>query len=465
MIPPAPTRYSSRFPAVRWWRTVIVDHNGSTRVAWGDVDMRVFPRSSNRPAAGPAWGLLLRVFMSTPSRNATIGYTEFVILMAFLSSAVALSIDGVMPALPMIGAELGAHDENHRQLVIGALLAGLACSPVVFGPLSDSLGRKPVMFLGIALFSVGCLTSILAPSFEVMLAGRLVQGFGAGAPRTIPIAVVRDRFEGRLMARTISLIMTVFILVPVFAPAVGQGLVMVAHWHAIFWFFLAVGATAALWIYFRLPETLSPENRRPLSFGGVVTALGEVVTNRTTMGYLLAIAFIFSAFVGYLTSAQQILQELYGLGALFPIAFGLLACSLGLSSFTNSRLVMRFGMRRLAFGSLTTQVAFALAFVAAAILFDGIPPLWLLFVLLLPIFFCVGTLFGNLNGLAMQPMGHIAGSAAAVISAASTTIAAVLGSLIGQSYNGTVVPLALGFAVFGGLSLLFYLWAERGQKE
>jgi len=403
--------------------------------------------------------------MSTPLRNATIGYVEFVVLMAFISSAAALSIDGVMPALPMIGAELGARDENHRQLVIGALLAGLACSPMVFGPLSDSFGRKPVIYLGIALFSVGCLTSILAPSFEVMLVGRFVQGFGAGAPRTVPIAVIRDRFEGRLMARTISLIMTVFILVPVFAPAVGQGLIMVAHWHSIFWFYLVVGAIAALWIFLRLPETLAPENRRPLSFGAVLAALREVVSNRATMGYLFAIAFIFSAFVGYLTSAQQILQELYGLGALFPVAFGLLAGSLGLSSFANSRLVMRFGMRRLARGSLRAQVAFALVFVAVTALFDGIPPLWLLFVLMLPIFFCVGTLVGNLNALAMQPMGHIAGSAAAVIGAASTTISTVLGSLVGQSYDGTVLPLALGFAVFGALSLLFYLWAERGRKE
>ena len=401
----------------------------------------------------------------TPSRNANIGYAEFVVLMAFISSAVALSIDGVMPALPMIGDELGARDENHRQLVIGTLLVGLAFSHVVFGPLSDSLGRKPVMLLGIALYSVGCLTSILAPSFEVMLVGRLVQGFGAGAPRTVSVAVIRDKFEGRLMARTISLIMTVFILVPVFAPAVGQGLIMVAHWHSIFWFYLAVGAISALWIFLRLPETLTPENRRPLTFRGVLAALGEVVTNRRTVGYLFAIAFIFSAFVGYLTSAQQFLQELYGLGALFPVAFGLLAGSLGLSSFANSRLVMRFGMRRLARGSLTMQVIFALAFVAATVFFDGIPPLWLLFVLMVPIFFCVGTLFGNLNGLAMQPMGHIAGSAAAVIGAASTGISTVLGSLVGQSYDGTVLPLALGFAVFGGLSLVFFLWAERGQGD
>ncbi len=400
-----------------------------------------------------------------PSRNATIGYAEFVILMAFISSAVALSIDGVMPALPMIGAELGARDENHRQLVIGAHLAGLACSQVVFGPLSDSLGRKPVMFLGIALFSVGCLISIAAPSFEVMLAGRLVQGFGAGGPRTVSVAVIRDRFEGRLMARTISLIMTVFILVPVFAPAVGQGLIMVAHWHSIFWFYLAVGAIAAVWIHLRLPETLAPENRRPLSFGAVLAALGEVVTNRATMGYLLAISFIFSAFVGYLTSAQQFLQELYGLGALFPVAFGLLAGSLGLSCFANSRLVMRFGMRRLARGSLTMQVVFAVAFVTVTVLFDGVPPLWLLFAVMVPMFFCLGTLFGNLNGLAMQPMGHIAGSAAAVIGAASTTISTVLGSFVGQSFDGTVLPLALGFAVFGGLSLIFCLWAEGGRSR
>ena len=230
--------------------------------------------------------------------------------------------------------------------------------------------------------------------------------------------------------------------------------------------FCATAAKPSLYRWGEMVMNKSAMSKALLAWSpSLAAALGEVVTHRITMGYLFAISSIFSAFVGYLTSAQQVLQELYGLGALFPVAFGLLAGSLGLSSFANSRLVMRLGMRRLARGSLMTQTAFAVVFVAVTVLFDGVPPLWLLFVLLLPIFFCVGTLFGNLNGLAMQPMGHIAGSAAAVIGAASTTISTVLGSLVGQSYDGTVLPLALGFAVFGGLSLFFGLWAERGQKD
>jgi MFS transporter, DHA1 family, multidrug resistance protein len=389
-----------------------------------------------------------------------MGYREFVVLMALITSATALSIDAVLPALPLIGDELGAADENHRQLAVGALLAGLAFSQLVFGPLSDSLGRKPVIFLGIGLFAVGCLICIWAPSFDILLAGRLLQGFGAGGPRVVSVAVIRDRFEGRFMAKTISLVMTIFILVPVFAPAIGQGILLLAHWHAIFWFYLATAAITALWVYVRLPETLSAENRHPLSPTRVFLALREIVTHRGTVGYLLSSAFIFAALVGYLTSAQQVLQELYGLGNLFPLAFGLLACSLGVSSFVNSRLVVRFGMGRLARGSLAAQVFFGVVFVAVASWFDGVPPLWLLFVVMAPFFFCAGTVFGNLNALAMQPMGHIAGSAAAVIGATSTAISTFMGSMVGQSYNETVLPMALGFAVFGGLSLFFCLWAE-----
>lgn len=388
-------------------------------------------------------------------------HAEFIVLMALTMSLAALSIDAVMPALPMIGHELATDDDNRRQLVIGAFLLGMALAQVLFGPLSDSLGRKPILLFGIALFGAGCLISIWAPTFEMMILGRLIQGIGAAAPRVLTVAVIRDRFEGRQMAKTVSMVMTVSILVPVFAPLVGQGVLTFTGWRGIFGLALGMGIVTAAWAGWRLPETLSDAHRHPLSFGRIARALVEVLTHRTVIAYLLAAACLFSAFVGYLTSAQQIFQETYGLGRMFPFAFGGLAGSIGLAAFVNSRIVVLLGMRRLVYMALTGMIGLAMAFAGLALLYQGIPPLWLTFLLLVPMFFCHGMLFGNLNALAMQPMGHIAGSAAAVIGTVVTAISATVGSLIGQTYDGTILPLALAFAGFGVLALGCCRWADR----
>jgi DHA1 family bicyclomycin/chloramphenicol resistance-like MFS transporter len=388
-------------------------------------------------------------------------HIEFIVLMALIMSLAALSTDAVMPALPMIGQELATDDDNRRQLVIGAFLLGMALAQVLFGPLSDSLGRKPILLFGIALFGAGCLISIWAPTFEMMILGRLTQGIGAAAPRVMTVAVIRDRFEGRQMAKTVSMVMTVSILVPVFAPLVGQGVLIFTGWRGIFWLVLGMGVMMAGWAGWRLPETLSDAHRHPLSFRRVGRALVEVLTHRTVVAYLLATACLFSAFVGYLTSAQQIFQEMYGLGPLFPFAFGGLAGSIGLAAFVNSRIVVLLGMRRLVYMALSGMIGLAVTFAGLTLLFDGIPPLWLTFLVLAPMFFCHGMLFGNLNALAMQPMGHIAGSAAAVIGTVVTAISATVGSLIGQAYDGTILPLAFSFAGFGVLALGCCRWADR----
>lgn len=386
--------------------------------------------------------------------------TEFILLMALIMSTAAMAIDTVLPALGLIGNAFDIADENLRQLVVGAFFMGMAAAQLLFGPLSDSLGRRPLLFAGIGVFVAGCVMSIVAPSFELMLLGRFIQGVGAAAPRVISVAIVRDRFEGRQMAKILSLIMSIFITVPIFAPTIGQGVVFFAGWRGIFGMFLAMAAVMTVWAALRLPETLAPEHRHPLGFGRVGRAMVEVVRHRTTMCYLLAISSIFAALIGYLTSAQQIFQEVYGLGPLFPVAFGGLACSIGLASFTNSRLVGLLGMRRLVWIFLSGAISLAMTFAATALLFKGVPPFWLMFPLMVPMFFCHGMLFGNLNALAMQPMGHIAGSAAAVIGTATTALSALLGSLIGQAFDGTVLPMALGFAGFGLLALVFHWRAE-----
>ncbi len=391
-------------------------------------------------------------------RNTT--FVEFVALAAMLTSLAAMSIDAVLPALSQIGLELGVQRANDNQLVISLLFLGMAVGQLLYGPLSDSTGRKPAIFLGLALFMAGSLTALLAGSFRLLLVGRVMQGLGAAGPRIVTVALVRDQYEGRAMARVMSFVMAVFILVPVVAPLLGQGILVVAHWRAIFAVYLLLASLAAVWFGLRQPETLPAERRIPFSLGRIGRAIGEIVGNRISLGYTLAAGLVFGAFLGYLSSAQQIFQEQYGLGRLFPAYFAFLALAIGSASFMNARLVMRYGMRTLSFSSAVAVAGLSLMFLAIILPLGGHPPLWALMSYLLAVFFFVGILFGNLNALAMEPLGHIAGIGAAVVGAASTLISMMLGTVIGQSFNGTVLPLVTGFALLSLASYGVMRWAN-----
>ena len=384
--------------------------------------------------------------------------------MALLISLVALSIDAMLPALPEIGRDLGVQRSNDNQLIISVLFLGLAAGQMIYGPLSDSTGRKPAIYLGLVLFIAGCLLSIFATSFSAMLAGRFLQGIGAGGPRIVIVALVRDCYEGRAMARIMSFVMAVFILVPALAPALGQAILLVAHWRAIFVSFLVLAVTGFAWFALRQPETLTPDRRKPFSPRGIGLAVVETCTNRIAFGYTIAAGLIFGAFIGYLASAQQIFQELYGLGRLFPLYFAVLALSIGSASYVNARLVMRLGMRFLSDRALLVLCGLSVAFFVATAVLSGQPPLWALMAYLMIAFFCIGILFGNFNSLAMQSVGHIAGVAAAVVGSLTTFISLALGTAIGQGYNGTVLPLVGGFALLGLGSLGVMRWAEAGRQ-
>ncbi len=390
-------------------------------------------------------------------------FGEFVTLTALIISLVALSIDVMLPALQQIGGELGARRANDAQLVISALFVGLALGQVFFGPLSDSVGRKPAIHAGLVLFIIGCLMSILATDFTVMLAGRVLQGLGAAGPRSVAIALVRDRYEGRAMARVMSLVMGVFILVPALAPGIGQIILMIAHWRAIFGFMLAVAAVSLVWFALRQPETLAPERRVGFSPARILLAVRETCGSRVAFGYTLASGLIFGAFVGYLNSAQQIFQIQYGLGALFPLYFAALALAIGSASFVNARLVMRHGMRRLSAWALGLLAGLSLAFLVPAYLAAGTPPLWALMAYMAAAFFCIGMLFANFNALAMAPLGHIAGVGTAVVGSLTTLISMSLGAAIGWTYDGTVLPLVAGFALLGLAAIAVMCWTERGR--
>jgi DHA1 family bicyclomycin/chloramphenicol resistance-like MFS transporter len=279
------------------------------------------------------------------------------------------------------------------------------------------------------------------------------------------IALVRDKFEGRAMARVMSLVMAVFILVPVIAPSIGQAVLGVAGWRAIFGLYLTLAVVVWVWFGWRQEETLAPERRIPLSAGNIVRGAREVFTNRLAFGYTVAAGLVYGAFIGYLSSVQQILQEQYALGPRFPVYFSTLAIALGGASLCNARLVGRHGMRPLARRALRLVCVVSVVFLVIAASQSGQPPLWTLMAYLLASFFGIGLLFGNLNALAMQPLGHIAGIGAAVVGGSSTLISLALGTLIGQSYDSTVLPLVAGFAVLSGLSMAAVRFAEAGSPS
>ncbi|WP_420442735.1 multidrug effflux MFS transporter [Candidatus Palauibacter sp.] len=380
-------------------------------------------------------------------------------------SLVALSIDAMLPALPAIGADLGVLHRNDAQFVITAVFIGLGLGQILFGPLSDRIGRRAAIHAGLLLFMAGCLVSIVAPSFDVMVAGRILQGIGVAAPRIVTMAMVRDQYEGRRMARLMSFAMAVFILVPTIAPALGQGILWLGGWRMIFGTILAVAAVALAWFSLRQPETLSADRRRPFSPRDIGRAVLEVLRIRAAFGYTLAAGCAFAPFLAYLSSSQQIFQDAYGTGALFPLWFGVVALSFGCASLLNGRLVMKHGMRRLSRAATAATTLVSAVTCGLSIVFDGLPPFWLFMGYMLIAFFCIGLVFGNLNALAMKPLGHIAGVGAAVVASLSTFIAVPAGALVAHGFDGTMYAQIAAFAVFGAGTLAAMWWAGSGGSE
>lgn len=391
-----------------------------------------------------------------------IGFREFVTLMASLIAMVALSIDAMLPALLAIGDELNAANPNDPQLVIGLFFLGMAFAQLVYGPLSDSFGRKPTIFLGLVIYLAGSALCLMSWSLPALIAGRVIQGIGAAGPRIVANAIIRDRYEGRPMARVSSLVMSVFIVVPVLAPLLGQGIMALSNWRMIFWFLAAMAGALLLWSVIRLPESLSPENRKPFRIKPIASAVREVLRNRLSLGCTLCMGLVFSSFLAFLSSAQQVLGEAYGLGDLFPVTFSCLAIVVGLTSAVNSNLVMRLGMQRLAtIGVCTIITASALYALWFAVF--GVPPLGIALIWLAFSIGSIGIVFGNLNAMAMEPLGHIAGVGAAVVGALSSLISALIGSQIARSYDGTALPIALGYMVCGACALTALWWATKGR--
>lgn len=384
----------------------------------------------------------------------------FLIFLAMMTSVVALTIDAILPALDAISADLGFAEVTDRQLLVLAVFAGMGMGQPLFGPLSDAIGRRPAATIGWALYAVGTVVAMAAGDLWWIVAGRVLQGIGAAGPRVVATAIVRDLYDGRAMARIVSLIMTVFMLVPMFAPLIGQALEALAGWRAIFGLYLVMAFACAVW-HRALPETLAPASRRPLRIGPLARAFAEVLTTPATMLYTVGAGMIFAAFAAFLASAQQVYEEIFGLGPLFPVVFALMALVFALAQFTNSRLVMTLGMRRLCRIAAATVVVAGLTAIAAQAGLPGPMPLWLFLALLSPIFVGAALLFSNLTALALEPLGHIAGTASAVVMSISTLAAVPLGTLVAAQIEATPLPLFAGFAGFGLLTLLAVVAADR----
>ena len=405
------------------------------------MDQQIAPSGETAAASLPRW--------------------EFIAICAALMALNALAIDIMLPGLQQIGAGLGVENENHRQYVITAYFAGMAFALLAYGPAADTFGRRPPLLFGLTIYLLAAFAAALAPNFETLLALRFIQGIGAASTRVIAVSMVRDRFGGRQMAEIMSLIFMVFMIIPVIAPSIGQIIMLFANWHMIFVGMGFIALLITLWAALRLPETQHPEDRRPFTLSSIGQAFGIVLTIRVSLCYTLASMMVFGALFGFINSAQQIYVGIYGLGVWFPVVFAGVAGLMAVSSFLNSRRVVRVGMRRLSHGALIGFLGVSAIWFAWSLF--GQVPLVVFVLLFAAAMFQFGWIGANFNALAMEPLGHIAGSASSVQGFIQTLGGGVIGAFIGQSFDGTTTPLAAGFCAVAALGLVLVLIAEGGK--
>ncbi|MBT8323997.1 MAG: multidrug effflux MFS transporter [Winogradskyella sp.] len=389
-------------------------------------------------------------------QNTNQSQLEFVVLMAALMSIVALSIDAVLPALPVIGDYLGTLNANNDQQIITMIFLGLGIGQLIFGPLSDSFGRKPIVYIGFIVFIIASIICLTTKNFEMMIFGRVLQGIGLSSPRTMCIAMVRDSYSGDYMAKILSIVVMVFILVPVVAPTLGQFLMTYFGWKSIFSFTLVFGLGVMIWFWLRQPETLHDKYKIPYRLKVFKTGTIEFFKIRNAVIFTLLSGLITGSFMVYLSTSQQIFEKQYDLAEQFPLIFASLAISVGLATYLNSTLVVKYGMHRIVNWSLLAFVVTSLLFI---ILFNNNqnPSIFVLIGFFAVQFFTIGFLFGNLRALAMEPLGHIAGIGAAINGFVSTVMAVPIANFIGSYVQDSVQPLFIGFLVCGLISLvLFY---------
>jgi DHA1 family bicyclomycin/chloramphenicol resistance-like MFS transporter len=393
--------------------------------------------------------------------SAGLGFRQFVALIAALMATNALAVDSMLPALGQIGASLGLEAANQRQWVVTAYLLGFGAAQIIYGTLADRYGRKPVVLVALAVYVAASLAAASARSFEMMMIARLVQGLGAAGTRVLAVSIVRDRFEGRRMARVMSLSFLVFLGVPILAPSLGQLIMQVAPWPAIFIGLAIYAAIIMIWITCKLPETLHEQDRRPIVIQSILNAARITLSNRLSLGYTLALTLVMGGMFGFINSAQQLFTDVFHQARLFPLIFAAIAGAIAVASLLNARLVGRIGSRNISHGALLGFVI--IAAIHAIVAATGHETIWHFVILQAMMMFCFGLMVGNFGAMAMEPLGRIAGSAASIQGFVSTVAAASVGFFIGQNFDGTAAPLTLGFSLCSLAALAVVLWAEGGR--
>lgn len=390
---------------------------------------------------------------------------EFIALIAMMFATIAFSVDAMLPALPQIGLELSPDNVNRAQLILISFMVGMGAGTFIVGPLSDSFGRKPVILVGSAIYIAASAACLFVESIELLLVARLMQGLGASGPRVVSLAIMRDLYSGRIMARMMSIAMMIFTLFPAFAPLIGTGIIAVLGWRGIFLAFIVFSLIASTWMATRLPETLPKPNRRPFRPRLMISALHEMVTHPTVRLSIIVQSLCMGMLITMLTMVQQIYDLVFDRADVFPFWFAASALVAGLASLLNATIVVRIGMRRIVTWVLFLQVVLAAGMAVASELTLPHSTFFALFVAWqATLNFGVGTTLGNLNAIAMEPMGHIAGMAASVIGALSTILAACIATPVGQLFNGTIQPMAFGILTMAGAGYLLMLRMKRVEE-
>ncbi|APQ18460.1 multidrug effflux MFS transporter [Maribacter hydrothermalis] len=381
---------------------------------------------------------------------------EFVALMASLMSIVALTIDAILPAIADIGIAIHSLDPIKNQLLVTMIFLGLGVGQLFFGPLSDSLGRKPIVYFGFIIFSIASVICLIAPNLEIMLVGRVLQGVGLSAPRTISISIIRDTYKGDYMAKIMSFVTAFFILVPIVAPAIGKSIMHILGWQGIFYIQLFFALVVGVWFWKRQEETLKPAFKVPFSFAVFIKGTKEIFKYKETVSCTIISGLITGSFLVYLSTAQHVFEELYGLKESFPYVFAGLAFSVGVSTLMNGTLVLRFGMRNLSFLALAVFTSLALGY---SLLFwnSADPNLTVLLIFMSLLFLCLGFIWGNMRSIAMEPIGHIAGIGAAITGFVSTILSIPISIFVGSFVEDSVWALFAGLGVCGLISVLLFI--------
>ena len=388
-----------------------------------------------------------------------LGDVELIALLAFIMALGALGVDLMLPAFGDLRTAFDLPDDSTQ--VAGIITA---LGTLVYGPVSDRFGRKAALYAGFFLYALGAAGSALSPSLGAMFGARFLWGIGAAGPRTMALSIIRDQYQGDEMAKRMSTIFAIFILVPIFAPGLGALILAVAPWQWVFWACVVGVAVVAVWTL-RLPETLNPAHRRRLGVADLAQAARQVLQTRQTLGYMLALTVSFGAFLSYLASSELLLSDVYDRAEFFPFFFGILAAVMGAAMLSNSKIVDRFGMRSTVHRVMVGYVGAGGLLLGTALVTDGVPPLWLFMVLLGLVLTSHALLIPNANSLAMDPMGSVAGMASSIIGFVSLAGGAAIGAVIDRSFDGSVTPLAAGFLFSATAALAIIYWTERGKLQ